>query len=338
MDFEMNDLYYRDARTALMGVDSESFDLVVTAPPPYEYRNDREPWKNRYSYLWTSLDTYLEEMRKVFIEVFRVLKNHHCCIITVGDVKGKLGVGKWEVRSLPLAAYFIRVMEDIGFTYVNEYIWDKGEPSGVSRKKGPYYPFRFNAFNCCEHVMVFAKHVLDTTPEPCPICGGDKLTQAGYGGIGIRRWQCMDPKCKALEKRDTGKVYSRVSIMVNDYMTENNIIPDELEMAYRRGFIHAAPVTTDYKEYTTTTHTMLLPMEIAEMAVLYYSGVGDKILDPFMGSGMTAAVANKYGREFLGFIFDKNCYDRAIKVVDEINRPKRFEEIKRRLAEMKAGN
>ena len=109
-------------------------------------------------------------------------------------------------------------------------------------------------------------------------------------------------------------------------------------MAYRRGFIHAAPVTTDYKEYTTTTHTMLLPMEIAEMAVLYYSGVGDKILDPFMGSGMTAAAANKYGREFLGFIFDKNCYDRAIKVVDEINRPKRFAVIKRRLAEMKAGN
>ena len=83
---------------------------------------------------------------------------------------------------------------------------------------------------------------------------------------------------------------------------------------------------------------MLLPMEIAEMAVLYYSGVGDKILDPFMGSGMTAAAANKHGREFLGFIFDKNCYDRAIQVVDEINRPKRFEEIKRRLAEMKAGN
>ena len=85
-------------------------------------------------------------------------------------------------------------------------------------------------------------------------------------------------------------------------------------------------------------HIAVFPEELPKRLIKMFSFVGDTVCDPFMGSGMTAAAANKYGREFLGFIFDKNCYDRAIKVVDEINRPKRFEEIKRRLAEMKAGN
>ena len=101
----MNNLYYSDTRTALKKLDSESFDLVVTAPPAYEYRNTRESWKKHYDYQWTSLDTYLDDMKQVFTDVFRVMKNHHYCIITVGDVKAKLGVGHWETRTLPLPAY-----------------------------------------------------------------------------------------------------------------------------------------------------------------------------------------------------------------------------------------
>lgn len=328
MVYKMNELYYGEAGTALKRIESENFDLAVTAPPPYGYKDVRDSWDKNNNCLWTSLDTYLGDMRKVFTEVYRVMKNHRCCVITVGGVKGKLGIGQWEMRKLPLHAYFIRLMEEIGFIYENEYIWDKGEPSGVSRKKGPYYPFKFNTFNCCEHVMVFAKHVLDTKPEPCPVCGGTDVIQAGYAGIGIRRWKCKNPKCKAIEKRDAGKVYSNVRIILNKYATNNNRIPDEIELAHRKNVIQAVPVTADCKDHSTTAHTMLLPMEIAEPAVLYYSGVGDKILDPFMGSGMTAAAANKHGREFLGFISDKDCYDRARKVVDEINCPKPIEKIK----------
>lgn len=336
MDNEMNNLYYSDARTALKKLDRGSFDLVVTAPPAYEYRNTRELWKKHYDYQWSSLDTYLDDMKQVFTDVFRVMKNHHYCIITVGDVKAKLGVGHWELRTLPLPAYFVKLMEDIGFIYINEYIWDKGEPSGVSRKNGPYYSFKFNSFNCCEHVMVFAKHVLDTKPEPCPVCGGTEVKQAGYAGIGIRRWLCSNPGCRARDTLYTGKMYSKVSLMLDKYTTLDNRIPDDMELAHRRNIINAVPVTTEYKESNTTLPTMLLPMEIAELAVLYYSGVGDKVLDPFMGSGMTAVAVDKHGREYLGFICDKNCYERASKVINEIERPKRLAEFKRRIESRKA--
>lgn len=335
MNYEMNSIYRRDAKTVLKEIESSSFDLVVTTPPAYEYDKVRTPWDNRYEYLWADVETYISDMKQVFGEVFRVMKNHRYCIIVTGDVKEKVGKGDWQVRTVPLPAYFIKLCEDIGFTYITEYIWDKGEPGGVNRKKGPYYPFRFNSFNCCQHVLVFAKHVLDTEPAPCPVCGKTEVMQAGYSGIGIKRWMCRNPNCAAKQTRDTGKLYTKVSLMFDAISTNENRIPDEMENKYRRNMIYAEPLST-YAERNTTKPTMLLPMEIAELAVRFFSGVGDKVLDPYMGSGMTAAAADKYGREFLGFMYDDRCYERARKVVGEIESRRRIEAIRQSKENKKA--
>ena len=50
-----------------------------------------------------------------------------------------------------------------------------------------------------------------------------------------------------------------------------------------------------------TAHPAQFPSAVIERVVLASSDPGDLILDPFMGSGTTAAVAIKHGRKVVGF-------------------------------------
>jgi site-specific DNA-methyltransferase (cytosine-N4-specific) len=47
-------------------------------------------------------------------------------------------------------------------------------------------------------------------------------------------------------------------------------------------------------------HFAVFPEELIEPCILAGSRVGDVVLDPFMGSGTTAQVAQQLGRKYLG--------------------------------------
>ncbi|MBM3709876.1 MAG: site-specific DNA-methyltransferase, partial [Actinobacteria bacterium] len=55
-------------------------------------------------------------------------------------------------------------------------------------------------------------------------------------------------------------------------------------------------------------HTAPFPEEIPEMAVKFFSYIGDKILDPFAGSFTTAIVAKKLNRIAIGVEINKNRF------------------------------
>ena len=59
-------------------------------------------------------------------------------------------------------------------------------------------------------------------------------------------------------------------------------------------------------------HPTQKPEEMLKRIILASSNEGDIVLDPFMGSGTTAFVAKKYGRDFIGIERDKK-YVKAIK-------------------------
>jgi len=71
-----------------------------------------------------------------------------------------------------------------------------------------------------------------------------------------------------------------------------------------------------------TSHPAQYPEELIERIILTGSNEGDIILDPFMGSGTTAVVAKKLGRNYLGYEtmeeYCKMAKERLTKV-EEIN-------------------
>ncbi|WP_082513014.1 site-specific DNA-methyltransferase [Methylobacterium sp. Leaf125] len=56
-----------------------------------------------------------------------------------------------------------------------------------------------------------------------------------------------------------------------------------------------------------TSHPCQFPIELAERCVLAFTGEGDNILDPFVGTGASVIAAVKHGRKALGFDKD-NLY------------------------------
>ena len=120
---------------------NESVGHIVTSPP---YYNARE-----YS-TWANLKAYLDDMREIITECYRVLDNHRVFVFNVSDVVDNDKMDKINAfgnRKIPLPAYFIVMFEECGFTFVDDVIWDKGEVQS-SRHKNGNKPFPFFQYSC----------------------------------------------------------------------------------------------------------------------------------------------------------------------------------------------
>lgn len=282
-----------DCLEGLKLLKDNSIDLMVTSPPYYNARD--------YSQ-WESVDYYMNDMNNIFIELYRVIKNHHYIVLNVGDIICNVGKAKWNTRKLPLGAMFVMMLEKIGFEYIDDYIWDKGEPQSKRQLGNPPYPFYQYPLNCYEHILIFAKHKLDKTKIPCPDCN-ETITQSNScSGIGVQSWECKNPNCPTKSSHGRGKRFSERSIMMNNYKKEENFIEEDFVKKWRRDIIRISPVIkTNCKGENIIGHSAPYPEEIPEMAIKYFSGINDIVLDIFSGSGTTHKMALLNNRKFIGF-------------------------------------
>ena len=296
-------LYNDDSLIVLRTLPDNSVDTCVTSPP---YYNARE-----YSQ-YESVEDYMSKMKDIFVEVFRVIKNHHNIVVNVGDVTCQVGTTKDTVRKLPLGAMFTMMLQDIGFQYIDDYIWDKGEVQSNRQKGNPPYPYYQYPINCYEHILVFAKHVKDTAKIPCPVCGSLKVRSDSNVSCNIQKWECGNPDCPEKSPSGRGKRFSARTIMMSEYQVPKNEIPRGFVDKFRRDIVPITPVIKINADGENTAgHTAPYPEEIPELAVRYYSGVNDTVLDPFMGSGTTGVVCKRLDREFIGIEIDATYFELA---------------------------
>lgn len=301
-------IIWGDCLKAMKAMNSETISLMVTSPP---YYNARE-----YSQ-WKDINFYLEDMRKVIKESYRVLENHRAFVFNVGDITGndnRHTKSTWGNRRIPLGAYFIGIFEECGFTFVDDFIWDKGEVESQRHKNGDTpYPMYQYPMNCYEHIMVFVKHEKDETIYPCPVCGCLKVNGNAYSGVGIKSWECKNLDCFERSKANRGKRFSARSFMMDSMKQEENIISQEFLKSWRRDIVRIKPVfKINSKGENTIGHTAPFPFEIPEYAIKTMSGVGEYVYDPFAGSFTTAIQASKLGRIGLGSEIAKTDFKDAI--------------------------
>ncbi|MCR5140903.1 MAG: site-specific DNA-methyltransferase [Ruminococcus sp.] len=300
MNIEQNIFSMKDPRKELMTFDDSCIDLLVTAPPAFAMTGKES---NGTSYSWETFDEYTDYMGAVFTEVYRVLKNQHYCVISIGVTTTRIGERQWDKKTFPLAAHFINLLEWIGFTYVTEYVTDKGRKSILNKWSSAYFPFMVSPVSSLEHVLVFVKKDNKDTPVSCPRCGSDNVGHWGYNKKGDRQWVCKNRKCPG-NCFGVGPVYTEVGKMINSRKIDENIIPNELVDRWSRGVVQVSPM------FSKEINQRYLPAEVAEMAVLFYSGVGDVVLDPFSGIGTTLMTAIKYKRRFV--CFERDDHDRKL--------------------------
>jgi site-specific DNA-methyltransferase (adenine-specific) len=95
--------------------------LMITSPP-YNVTKDYDDD--------LTLNEYLEVLRKVFTETYRVLVSGGRACINVANLGRK--------PYIPLSAHIAELMLDIGFLMRGEIIWNKGAGAGVSMAWGSW--------------------------------------------------------------------------------------------------------------------------------------------------------------------------------------------------------
>lgn len=297
MELELNKTHNINCLDGLKLLETNSIDLLITSPPYFNARN--------YSN-WETLNDYIKDMKEIFQEVYRVLKNHKYIVVNVGDIVGQVGNAKWSTQKIPLGAIFINFLIEIGFTFIDDYIWDKGEPQSKRHLGNPPYPFYQYPLNCYEHILIFVKNKLDKEKIPCPVCNEIQVVSNSQSLIGVQSWECKNNNCLAKSKSNRGKRFSKRSVMMDTYKLEKNFIEKELINKWRRDIVKINPVIKiNSNKENKIGHSAPYPEDIPEMAIKFYSGVGDIIMDIFSGSGTTHLVALKNQRNYIGFEIHK---------------------------------
>ncbi len=122
-------------------IPDNSVHLMITSPPynvTKEYDRD------------LSLTEYLDMLRRVFSEVYRVLVYGGRACVNVANLGRK--------PYIPLSDHISRMMMDIGFLMRGEIIWDKGAGAGVSMAWGSWKSASNPVLrDVHEYILVFSK-------------------------------------------------------------------------------------------------------------------------------------------------------------------------------------
>jgi len=303
-------IIWGDCLNVLKKMKSESIHLMVTSPP---YYNARE-----YSQ-WENLNDYIEDMREIIKESYRVLDNHRVWVFNVGDIFGNPNTktkSVWGKQRIPLGAYFTKIFEEEGFTFVDDFIWDKGEPQSERNKNaGKPYPMYQYPLNCYEHILIFHKHRLDLTKFPCPRCGSLNVNGNTQSEPGLQSWECKNEECFERSKSNRGKRFSLKTNMTQSKTPQNeiNTIDENIVKKWRRDIIKFSPVIKiNSKGNNTIGHTAPFPEDIPEMSIKMFTYINEKVLDPFAGSFTTPKVAAELGRIGVGIELNKKDFKDAI--------------------------
>lgn len=286
-----------DCLIYLSSLHDQCIDHIVTSPPYYNARD--------YS-TWTNLNAYLDDMRRIITQLYRVLKNHKVIVWNVSDIFGNDNLYKtsvWAKRRIPLSAYFITIFEECGFHFIDDIIWDKGEVQSQRQKNNSKpYPFYQYPINCYEHILIFHKHQLNKTKLPCSVCGSIKVSGNSQSSIGIQSWECKNNSCFSRSKCNRGKRFSEKTIMCQNLTkNQNNIIDETLIYKWRRDICRIHPVVKiNCKKENFIGHTAPFPTDIPEMSVSFFTFKNNIVLDPFSGSFTTTRICNKLERKSIG--------------------------------------
>ncbi|MBN2155138.1 MAG: site-specific DNA-methyltransferase [Candidatus Lokiarchaeota archaeon] len=122
----------------------ESIHFAVTSPP----YNVRKEYDDNLG-----LTEYLELLRNVFLETWRVLVPGGRIAINIANIGRK--------PYIPLHTYVIHLMDEIGFLMRGEIIWDKSASAGISCAWGSFGSASNPVLrDVHEYIMVFSKQTM----------------------------------------------------------------------------------------------------------------------------------------------------------------------------------
>ena len=281
---------------------TESVDCVVTSPPYWALRDYRV--KGQIG-LESSIEEYLARLMAVFAQIHRVLKPEGTCWVNFGDTyanktkggrKNKLRHNIFDSlnrasfpvftprldippKSLCLipSRFAIRMIEEQGWILRNEIIWHK--PNAMPQSFKDRFTVDF------EKLFFFTKSPkYSFTQQFEPLKNVERLQRRRLNPASPHKWKTGSPwlpfSSRSLEA-------SRVKTL-------------------RAGGRNRRAVWSISTSQFKGKHFAVFPERLVETPIKAGCPSGGIVLDPFMGSGTTAAVAKRFGRRFIGIELSAN--------------------------------
>lgn len=244
-----------DALDFLKGQPSNSINLIITSPP-YNIGKEYETT--------TSLTNYLEWIKPIIKEVYRVLAKNGSICWEVGNF-----IDPKTSEVYPLDMYFYSLFKELGLHLRNRIIWHFGHGLQCEKRFSGRY----------ESILWFSKSDkdyifnLDNVRIPSKYPGKRHYKGNKKGELS------GNPKGKNPEDVWT----ATVERLYDDWEKSIWDIPN---------------VKSNHPE--KTSHPCQFPVELVERCILALTNEGDVVYDPFAGVGSTIIGALKNGRRALG--------------------------------------
>ena len=302
-------ILFGDCRDTLKEFD-EKARMCVTSPPYYGLRDyggeDSQIGQEQ------SPEEFIDELVKVFREVKNVLTDDGTCWVNLGDSYYNYRPGKGQGLAKQTVSNTKQDLPDVCPRRGNRL-------EGLKEKDLIGIPWMF-AFAMRADGWYLRQDIIWHKPNPMPESVRDRCTKAHeyiflfsknkkyfYDNEAIKE----DAKDWGTRDRSKGKYTSN-----NDYgQTPHSGLTKSYPKKNKRS------VWSVTKKPYKGAHFATYPPDLIEPCVLAGSEKGDIVLDPFMGSGTTAAVAKSLGRDYIGCELHEDYGDLIRKRVGEYQPP-----------------
>jgi site-specific DNA-methyltransferase (adenine-specific) len=254
-----------DAETELKKLSSESVNCIITSPPYYmqrDYSTDIQIGNE------PTPEEYIQKLKCVFLECLRVLRDDGTLWLNLGDKYQNS-----ELLGLPWRVVF--ALKELGWVLRSDIIWHKPNamPSSVNNRPTTDH----------EYIFFFTKNKtyyydIDSIREPHVTFSENSRMKGGRNHFG-----------KVNSTPEQGKNGG------NQNLHNGNWDKAFHPLGRNRRTVWEIPLSK-FRD----AHFAVFPEKLVELCLLAGCPEGGIVLDPFMGSGTTAVVAQKFGRSYLG--------------------------------------
>ena len=261
----VNSIMHGDALSVLRGLPSASIHCVITSPPYYMQRDYSAPHQIGNE---ESPSEYVDNLRAALSECRRVLKDDGTLLLNLGDKyqEGTLLGMPWRVAL---------ALQGDGWLLRSDIIWRKPNAMPSSVKNRPTTDH--------EYVFLLAKsrqyyYDVDAIREPHVTFSADSRMKGGRNHFGKRNGTPESGKNEGNPNLHNGRWDQAFHPKGRNRRTVWDI-----PLSKFRG-----------------VHFAVFPEKLVELCVLAGCPENGIVLDPFIGSGTTAVVAQRLGRKYLG--------------------------------------
>jgi len=300
IEYWLNEVHQGDAIEKLKEMPEQSVDLVVTSPPYYglrDYGEDEQIGLEETPY------EFIQNLVNVTNEIYRVLKPTGSFYLNLGDTYA----GGGGISGVP---------DDWDSASTQDR--DKYPDSVLARdvefpdKCKMLIPHR-TAISLMDNGWICRNDIVWSKPDPMPESVTDRRsTKFEYVFHFVKQqdyYYDLD-SIRVPSKSANNTVIDKES---NDTEWDNNRV---------RGGIHRNGKNPgDVQEVTTANHSeahfAVFPQDLIEPHIKSSSPKDGVVLDPFIGSGTTAVVAEKLGRDWIGIDLNKDYIEMSYERIDD---------------------